>query len=274
MKHYSLEIDAITLSEAASLAFRETQQMHNATDILRFACVRRNTENPLPVYAVSHDFVMTQAVEGDTAFHGSVKGTKALSHIEKISAYRSFGRGELYQLHPAFIERLALLGSMKITDCRIHTITTARSSIKIPGWKRQDDVGQKKCYWQRTFDSSITPTEDISIIEFTDLRIDRADFRSYLNAKAVVTAQANTKEIVIVPKETGPSSWVLRVQIEASARIQRLRAANANPTINSICGDLAKWCVENNVRTPTGTHPASETIRRHALREWTPPKAN
>lgn len=271
MQDFSLEIDAITLSEATCLALDKTQKTHNETDILRFAFVRRSTEKPLPVYAVSHDFVMTQAVDYDPIHHDSMKDYRPLSDHERISAYRSFARGELYQLHPAFIERLAIVGSMKITDCRIHTITVAQSKVKIPGWKRTQDVDQKKRYWNKTFDSFITPTDDIRTIAFPDLRVDRGDLLSYLSAKNATITLVDLQPKLIELNEKSPSSWVLRVQTEAHARMIRLRAAGANPTINSIVGDLARWCVENGVRTKTGAHPAAETIRKHALRTWTRP---
>lgn len=274
MKYFSVEINAITLAEAASLASSETQNQHNETDIMRFACVRRDTALPLPMYAVSHNFVMTQAVDYDSTHYDSMSDSKPLSHQERISTYRSFARGELYRLHPAFVERLAVIGSMKITDCRIHTITVTLSKVKIPGWTRVQGLDKKKRYWNKTFDSFITPTDDICTIEFSDLRVHRDDILSHLAAKNATITRDDPQPKLIEPQEKAPSSWVLRVQTEAHARMIRLRTAGANPTINSIASDLAKWCAANGVRTATGIHPAAETIRKHALRKWTPPKEN
>ena len=68
------------------------------------------------------------------------------------------------------------------------------------------------------------------------------------------------------------SSWKMRVQVEAARRFLSLRKAKANPTKLGVSKDLANWCIENDIRTKTGLHPAASYIYKHVLRPWTPPQ--
>ena len=83
-----------------------------------------------------------------------------------------------------------------------------------------------------------------------------------------------------VPAVTATSSAVkpngrMRIQAEAFEYWIRLKASGANPTINSICEDMAKWCADNNITTHTGVTPRAGTIRNTILggsSGWQPPK--
>lgn len=73
-------------------------------------------------------------------------------------------------------------------------------------------------------------------------------------------------------EEPETKNWILLIQAEAARRWKLLREAGANPTKNSIKGDLAIWCRESGVLTDGGINPNAEYISRHVLRKWTPPK--
>lgn len=274
MEHFLSHIEAITLAEAAEFALEQLQQKFSQVDILRFGCVG-HSENPLTIFGISNDFVMTAPVDYDAAFFGSVKGIKPIRADETASTYRSFARGEMFQLHPLFIERLMLVGSMKFTDFHIHTVTVAESKVRLRGWKRHAAIPPQKSYWSKTFDSAILATDDVVGIGFSEIRVNRQELHAFLESRrsplANVPAQSGAMAPPASSKKMLSESWVLRVQREACARILRLRASGANPTKNSILPDLAKWCFENGIRTKTGILPSAETIRRHGLRNWAPP---
>jgi hypothetical protein len=83
------------------------------------------------------------------------------------------------------------------------------------------------------------------------------------------TVKANEGEQV---ENAEPSSWVSKVQTQAAILFERYRRVGAQPSKNSIAPDLARWCKENDIRTPTGVHPSAETIKRWALgRRWKSP---
>jgi hypothetical protein len=66
----------------------------------------------------------------------------------------------------------------------------------------------------------------------------------------------------------------MKIQAEAFEHWIRLKASGANPTINSICDAMAKWCADNNVTTKTGVTPRAGTIRNTILggtTGWSPP---
>lgn len=60
-------------------------------------------------------------------------------------------------------------------------------------------------------------------------------------------------------------NWKIRIQAEATRMILSGREQGAQPKPFSIINDLARWCVKNNVVTPTGVHPAAGYIRTHVL---------
>jgi polyhydroxyalkanoate synthesis regulator phasin len=78
----------------------------------------------------------------------------------------------------------------------------------------------------------------------------------------------------------GPSPAIARaggrmkIQAEAYEHWIRLKASGANPTVNSICERMARWCADNGVTTHTGVSPRAGTIRNTILggnSGWTPP---
>lgn len=268
-------ISPLNLSESVIWIREHANQNYTEKELLKLA-YGKSEDALLPMYAVSHDFVMTAAFEHDANFaHGS-KTIKRLTETERKTAYRSYARGEVFRLHPSFIEKLATILYMRINDCAIHTLTVAYSPSKLPGWKRLNDEGTKLKSWTKTFDSCITPTDDILGIALSDIRINQTDLETRFIDSVDLQPNVIIKDVSL-PKETSlvevtePSSWVVKVQVEAAERMLRLRKSGANPTKNSILEDLAKWCVRNNVCTKTGINPSTETIRKHALRKWTPP---
>lgn len=82
---------------------------------------------------------------------------------------------------------------------------------------------------------------------------------------------ANTPEIAKSAKPDGR----LLIQAEAYALWLRLKASGANPSVNSICEPMAKWCADTGTTTHTGVTPRAGTIRNTILggsSGWEPPK--
>jgi hypothetical protein len=69
------------------------------------------------------------------------------------------------------------------------------------------------------------------------------------------------------------TNWRLRVQVEAYEHWLRLRASGCNPSVYSICGDMATWCVTNGIKGDKNQDPKAGTIRNTVLGagHWTPP---
>ncbi|SEN29706.1 hypothetical protein SAMN05216404_103297 [Nitrosospira multiformis] len=68
-----------------------------------------------------------------------------------------------------------------------------------------------------------------------------------------------------------PKNWILRVQAQAAIEWKKYQKMQCNPTKHSIKDELARWCKDNNVRTPTHIIPSADYIYRHVLRNWDPP---
>ena len=66
-------------------------------------------------------------------------------------------------------------------------------------------------------------------------------------------------------------NWKMAIQSQAAVIWRKYRSMAANPTKNSIKGDLARWCRDNKIITETGINPSEDYIYRHVLRRWTPP---
>lgn len=73
---------------------------------------------------------------------------------------------------------------------------------------------------------------------------------------------------------TARRNWRHLVQEEAWEHWLRLRASGCNPSVFSICDDMAKWCQINNIKGAKGQNPAAGTIRNTVLGagHWTPPQ--
>jgi hypothetical protein len=83
---------------------------------------------------------------------------------------------------------------------------------------------------------------------------------------AVVTLGKN-----VPAKKNEPAR--LLIQEEAWEEWIRWLARGANPTVHSICENLARWCVANEIRTTGNVNPKAGTIRNTMLGagHWTPP---
>lgn len=67
------------------------------------------------------------------------------------------------------------------------------------------------------------------------------------------------------------SNWMMRIQARASELWREYKKLGCSPTKNSIKGDLARWCRENDVTTDGGVLPTESYIYRHVIRQWSPP---
>lgn len=76
------------------------------------------------------------------------------------------------------------------------------------------------------------------------------------------------------PPTKMPSNWRMRIQTEAWEHWLRLRSTGCNPSVHSICEDLARWCITNDVRGDLNQNPRAGTIRNTVLgaRHWDPPQ--
>ena len=65
--------------------------------------------------------------------------------------------------------------------------------------------------------------------------------------------------------DTPPTNWRHLIQAEAYEHWLRLRASGCNPSVYSICGDMAKWCADNEIKGDKGQDPKAGTIRNTVL---------
>ncbi len=91
--------------------------------------------------------------------------------------------------------------------------------------------------------------------------------RERAKAEPVVTESASNGVKATVP------DWRMQIQAEAYARWLRLRAVGCNPSVFSICEDMARWCIEQNIIGGKGQNPKAGTIRNTVLGagHWIPP---
>lgn len=59
--------------------------------------------------------------------------------------------------------------------------------------------------------------------------------------------------------------WKMKIQIEATELVIRLRKSGASPTKQSIVGPLARWCRANEVLTDGNIFPSANYLRTHVL---------
>jgi hypothetical protein len=69
------------------------------------------------------------------------------------------------------------------------------------------------------------------------------------------------------------SNWRYLIQTAAWDHWLRLRASGCNPSVYSICEDMAKWCIEKDIKGDKGQNPRAGTIRNAVLGagHWVPP---
>jgi hypothetical protein len=115
-----------------------------------------------------------------------------------------------------------------------------------------------------------SPCEDVlqHLVHPRDLNCwleSRSDDFQWTPPKAQTPAPAPAKVI--------PHHWRHQVQIEATEHWIRLRASNANPSVNGICEWMAKWCIENDIKGGKNQNPRAGTLRNTVLGagHWTPP---
>ena len=76
------------------------------------------------------------------------------------------------------------------------------------------------------------------------------------------------------PDSAAPvTNWRHLVQAEAYEHWLRLRASGANPSVFSICPDMAKWCAQQGIKGDKKQDPKAGTIRNTVLGagHWKPP---
>ena len=101
----------------------------------------------------------------------------------------------------------------------------------------------------------------------------QADSQSPVAPLAASEPQAVPVVAVGASDDKPPTNWRHLVQAEAYEHWLRLRASGCNPTVHSICEDMAKWCVKHNIKGDKGQNPRAGTIRNAVLSagHWTPP---
>lgn len=106
-----------------------------------------------------------------------------------------------------------------------------------------------------------------------------------VNAGEQQSTEANAPECLelipagpaVEPASDAPApakpNWRHLIQAEAREHWLRLRASGCNPSIYSICSDMARWCADNGIKGDKGQDPKAGTIRNTVLGggHWTPP---
>lgn len=95
----------------------------------------------------------------------------------------------------------------------------------------------------------------------------RGDFLDETQQAAPVLAVGASAGVE--PASDGPAkplpNWKMRIQIEATELVKRLRKSGAQPTKHSILEPMVTWCRENNVKTDGGIFPSEGYLRTHVL---------
>lgn len=102
---------------------------------------------------------------------------------------------------------------------------------------------------------------------------------SLLPTPPAASAQNTAKPAPVMAKSASDNAtaivpdWRMQIQAEAYERWLRLRASGCNPTVYSICEDLALWCIQKDIKGGKGQNPRAGTIRNTVLGagHWTPP---
>lgn len=107
-----------------------------------------------------------------------------------------------------------------------------------------------------------------------DYRVKLATVEDWLKINSPPTIQvATVRATQVAAASKATPNWKMQIQAEATAHCLRLRKAGASPTTNSIVDSMAKWCVDNNVRTDGGIFPRASYLRTHVLggKHWNVP---
>ena len=91
---------------------------------------------------------------------------------------------------------------------------------------------------------------------------------------ATVDAPKSIIETATAARASNSSAAKLRIQAEAFEEWIRWLARGAQPSVNAISEQMARWCIDNEVRTRSGVNPRQGTIRNTILggaSGWKPP---
>jgi hypothetical protein len=107
-----------------------------------------------------------------------------------------------------------------------------------------------------------------------ELKNARSRSKSSMKALEKALAGSNEEAPISAPEIRVKGAWRLRVQEAAFYRWCVIYAAGANPSVHGISPDMARWCVENNVKNDYNQHPTAGSIRNSVLnaKNWEPPR--
>lgn len=144
--------------------------------------------------------------------------------------------------------------------------------VEIEDWKTRDDT--------RASDFEIKQNHlkpllaELALLEAKKSAM-RGDFQDETPQPAPAQATATPAPEVVASNDHAPAkpNWRHLVQAEAWEHWLRLRASGCNPSVYSICGDMAKWCAAKKIKGDKGQDPKAGTIRNTVLGggHWTPP---
>ena len=94
----------------------------------------------------------------------------------------------------------------------------------------------------------------------------------FVPVQTAATTEPVVTEGVSGGEVTAPN-WRMQIQAEAYELWIRFRAKGCNPSVYSICDDMAVWCIRKNIKGGKGKNPRAGTIRNTVLGagHWTPP---
>jgi hypothetical protein len=84
---------------------------------------------------------------------------------------------------------------------------------------------------------------------------------------------AKEEVLIRVPEIKVKGAWRSKVQEAAFFNWCKSYGAGSNPSVHSISSEMARWCIENNVKNDYNGHPSAGTIRNSVLdaKSWEPP---
>lgn len=249
------------LHETVEYVFDRTGERITQRDVLRIGV---DKPDDVQVFAVSHDYIMTEIIVESFNPMGHIRRHRTLSEKTKRMGARSFPKGTLYRLHPSFIDRLSAVGSISNHEPPPHTLTYLTSRRARIGWAKIVSEPGTEELWTKWMPAEIFQPSESVVIELSDLRV----------CKFQVLA-ALLDDLKSVPREkeekNRSNSWKEHIQAEAERIWLKLLDRQCSPSKNNIKDLLAKWCRQNGVVTDLGKYPTEQYIARHVLANWQPP---
>jgi hypothetical protein len=97
--------------------------------------------------------------------------------------------------------------------------------------------------------------------------------KSGLKSLQKTLSQSNEESQIPIKEVKVKGAWRAKVQEAAFNCWCKLYGAGSNPSVNSISKEMARWCVENNVKNDYNGHPSTGSIRNSVLdaKSWEPP---